>query len=329
MRPLFNLFHYLIILPRTYFRIKEINRVLTTLKKEVSVNPEWKNVISSKGFDLRLTQYVQVHSLLDYSLCGLAGRSISKGELKACVYFCACLPLYDDFFDKNDLTAEEIKGLMQAPKHFEPKNPVEGLFIHLLKEVYKNLPDPILFAKYFEGLYYGQEESKKLLDPTLEYAHVKKIAFEKGGHSALLFRSILKHPFLKGEEKALYQLGVVGQLLDDLFDLWDDLEEGVNTIVTKYDDDFTPIYDVYLSEVQSLKCLILNLNYKLGCKNKFIRELMLMVNGGTLCGQHYMRLQKQNKGVFDIQEIGREALICDMENKLNWIKMIKISISNA
>jgi hypothetical protein len=329
MRPVFNFFHYLIILPRTYFRIREINKVLSALKEEVSENIEWREVIASKGFDLRLTQYVQVHSLLDYSLCGLAGRKISKKELKACVYFCASLPLYDDFFDKNNLTAEEIKLLMKAPEDFKPKSSVEGLFIHLLKEVYKNLPDTVLFAKYFEGLYYGQEESKKLLDPTLDFEHVKKIAFEKGGHSALLFRSILKHPFLKGEEEALYQLGVVGQLLDDIFDLWDDLEEGVNTIVTKYNVDFTPVYNSYLSEVESLRSSVLELKYSRRCKNKFIRELMLMVNGGTLCGQHYMRLQKENKGIFDIQKIGRESLVCDMENKLNWIKMIKISISNA
>ena len=329
MRPLFNFFHYLVILPRTYFRIKEINKLLSDLKKEVSINLDWKEIVSEKKFDLRLTQYVQVHSLLDYSLCGLAGREISKEELKACVYFCASLPLYDDFFDKNNLTSEEIKSLMSAPKDFSPKNPVEGLFIHLLKEVYKNLPNPVLFAKYFEGLYYGQEESKKLLDPTLDYDQVQKIAYEKGGHSALLFRSILKHPLVKGEEEAIYQLGAVGQLLDDLFDLWDDLEEGVNTVVTKFDIDFNPIYSKYLNEVETLKVLLFNLEYKYLDKNKFVRELMLMVNGGTLCGQHYIQLQKQNKGVFDIKKIGREALVCDMEDRLNWIKMVKLSIANA
>ena len=56
---------------------------------------------------------------------------------------------------------------------------------------------------------------------------------------------------------------------------------------------------------------------------------MLMVNGGTLCGQHYLKLQEKNGGVLDIQKIGREALICDMEKKSNWLKMIKQSILNA
>lgn len=329
MRKLRNLLHYLLIIPRVNSRIGSINKVLSNLKERVSETPEWKDIIDAKGFDLRLTQYVQVHSLLDYSLCGLAGREMTENELKACVYFCASLPLYDDFFDKNDLSAEEIKALMNAPKDFEPNSAVEGLFIFLLKEVYENLHDPALFAKYFEGLYYGQEESKKLLNPNLTFEEVEKIAFEKGGYSALLFRSILKHPLIGGEEEALYQLGAVGQLLDDLFDLWDDLEEGINTVVTKFDKDFQPVFDRYIKEVEKLKTLFMNLDYTQSNKAKFIRELMLMVNGGTLCGLHYLELQKQNKGVFDIQKIGREALICDMEDKKNWLKMVKISLGNA
>lgn len=329
MKKLSNFLHYFTIIPRVNSRIGSINKVLSELKVEVSKNADWKSIISAKGFELRLTQYVQVHSLLDYSLCGLAGREMSEKELKACVYFCASLPLYDDFFDKNDLSAEEIKALMQAPKDFEPNTPVEGLFIFLLKEVYENLHDSELFAKYFEGLYYGQEESKKLLNPNLTYEEVEKIAFEKGGYSALLFRSILKHPLIKGEEEALYQLGAVGQLLDDLFDLWDDLEEGINTVVTKFENDFQPVFDRYMKEVQRLRELFLALDYKASDKHRFIRELMLMVNGGTLCGLHYLELQKQNGGVFDIQKIGRKAMICDMEDKRNWFKMVKLSIANA
>ena len=329
MRPLSNFFHYLFILPRVKFRLNRINKVLKNLKKEVGKNPEWASIISSKSFDLRLTQYVQVHSLLDFSLCGLAGRKMSNDELKACVYFCACLPLYDDFFDKSDLSEKEIRDLMSVPDHFKPNNAVQELFIYLLRIVYQNLPDASLFGRYFEQLYYGQEESKKLSNANLSRAEVEKIAFQKGGYSALLFRSILKHPLIANEEKALYQLGAVGQILDDLFDLWDDLEEGINTVVTKFNHDFTPIFNQYLSEVEKLKSSFQKLSYTQKNKDKFIRELMLMVNGGTLCGQHYLKLQEKNGGVFDIQKIGREALVCDMEKKSNWLKMIKQSILNA
>lgn len=329
MRQLINFFHYLIILPRIKVRLVRINNVLKTLKREVCKNPNWASIISSKGFDLRLTQYVQVHSLLDFSLCGLSGRKISKYELEACVYFCACLPLYDDFFDKTDLSEKEIRELMTAPEDFKSENSVQELFIFLLKIVYRNLPDSDLFSRYFEQLYFGQKESKRLLNPELSRADVKLIAFQKGGFSALLFRSILNHPLIHNEEKAIYQLGAVGQFLDDLFDLWDDLEEGINTIVTKFDNDFSPIFSQYIEEVEKLKSNIQELNYEKKNKNKFIRELMLMVNGGTICGKHYLRLQSQNNGVFDIQKIGRKAMICDMEKVSSKFKMIKQSILNA
>lgn len=329
MRQLINFFHYLIIIPRIKSRLGKINIVLNELKRDVSKNRDWLGIISEKGFDLRLMQYVQVHSLLDFSLCGLAGREMSDSELKACVFFCASLPLYDDFFDKSNLSEVEIKCLMQAPEDFTPKTHVQGLFIYLLREVYKNLPNPKLFGGYFEQLYYGQEESKKLVDPSLSINEVEKIAFEKGGYSALLFRSILKHPLIEGEEDALYQLGAVGQILDDLFDLWDDLDDGINTVVTKFEKDFTPVVNRYLDEVEKLKSSFKSLNYSQKDKDKFIRELMLMVNGGTLCCKHYLKLQKINGGNFDVHEIGRAAMVCDMEKKNNWLKMIKLSIANA
>jgi hypothetical protein len=329
IRPLKNIFYYLFILPRTLKRIRIINSILDELISDVNKVPEWRLITKKSGFILRMTQYVEVHSLLDFSLCGLANSEISSKELRACVYFCACLPLYDDFFDENNLSAKEIKALMLAPESFDSKSAVEGMFIHLLKEVYANLTNQKLFAYYFEKLFYAQEESKRLMDSSLSLEEVKHIAFEKGGYSALLFRSILSHEFVKGEKEALYQLGAVGQLMDDIFDLYDDVQEGLNTTATKYHNDFTPVVEFYKMEVLSLKNLFFKLDYDLSNKNKFIREIMLIVNGGTLCGKQFLEAQKVNNNIFSIQEIGREALICDMEKKSNWLKMVRLSISNA
>ena len=239
------------------------------------------------------------------------------------------MPIYDDFFDENDLSAEEIKTLMSAPESFKSKNAVEELFIFLLKEVYQNLPNQESFAFYFEKLFYAQEESKRLLDASLTTKEVKEIAFEKGGYTALLFRSILSHDLIEGEKEALYQLGAVGQLMDDIFDLYDDVEEGLNTIVTRFGFDFKPMVELYEVEILKLKEQILNLEYSKSNKERFIREIMLMVNGGTLCANQFLLAQKNNNNRFDISEIGRAPLICDMEKKSNWVKMARLSIANA
>lgn len=329
IKPLKNIFHYLFILPKTLKRIKKIDFILNELISEVNKIPEWKLIIEKPGLILRMTQYVEVHSLLDYSLSGLAGRDISKNELRACVYFCACLPIYDDFFDENNLSASEIKMLMSAPEYFNSKNAVEKLFIFLLKEVYKNLPDQEMFAFYFEKLFYAQEESKRLLDDSLTTEEVKHIAFEKGGYTALLFRSILSHDLIEGEKEAVYQLGAVGQLMDDVFDLYDDVDEGLNTIATRFGQDFKPMVKLYESEIITLKEQVLNLGYSKPNKEGFLREIMLMVNGGTLCANQFLLAQKKNNNRFNIKEIGRTPLICDMEKKSNWVKMVRLSITNA
>ena len=67
IRPLKNIFHYLFILPRTLKRIRIIDSILDELISDVNKVPEWRLITKKSGFILRMTQYVEVHSLLDFS----------------------------------------------------------------------------------------------------------------------------------------------------------------------------------------------------------------------------------------------------------------------
>ena len=62
----------------------------------------------------------------------------------------------------------------------------------------------------------------------------------------------------------------VNSIPDLLFDLFDDLEEGINTIVTKFNHDFTPVYVQYLKEVEKLKLSFQKLSYTQKNKDKFM-----------------------------------------------------------
>lgn len=326
MSKISNFFHYLIILPRTWRRLNRVNAILDEIVIAAEKEEAWRLILNQKGFKMRLTQYVQVHSLLDMSLCGLTGREITDEELISCVCFCACLPLFDDFFDEQNMDAKQIKQLIHAPDEVVLSDPKAALFLHFFKQI--KLKNEQLFAEFFEQLFWAQEESKRLLQERLDDAAVLKIAFEKGGYSALCFRAILQHEFVDGEEAMLYQLGAVGQLMDDLFDLHDDYLEGVNTYALNRSEDILVVTRHYNSEADKLRDLIDGLPFPSKLKKRFWRELVLMINGGVLCANQYEQLYHQ-RGSFVISDISRADLICDMENKVNWIRMIKLSLGNG
>lgn len=325
MSKISNVFHYLSVLPRTWRRLNRVNGILDEIVKAAEKEEAWRLILNQKGFKMRLTQYVQVHSLLDMSLCGLAGREITDEELVSCVCFCACLPLFDDFFDEQNMDAKQIKQLIHTPGEVVLADPKAALFLHFFKQI--KLKNEQLFAEFFEQLFWAQEESKRLLVERLDDDAVLKIAFEKGGYSALCFRAVLQHEFVDGEEVMLYQLGAVGQLMDDLFDLHDDYLEGVKTYALNNSEKVDEVANHYFKEIDALKKMVFNLPVQEVEKKRFWRELILMINGGVLCAHQYIDV-KNKYGEFDIAKLSRKEVICDMEDKSNWWRMVKLSIAD-
>lgn len=321
-----NLFHYAFILPKTYRRLNIIKESLGAVLQEAKNNPAFKAVIDKKGFEMRLTQYVLVHSLLDMSLCGMVGREITSKELKSCVCFCACLPLFDDFFDEENMSAEQIQNLMQKDFDVQSESPKVKLFLHFFRQI--EIADKDQFFKFFQKLFWAQEESKQLLHLKLPDEKTLKIAFEKGGYSALCFRAILDHPFLPGETEMLYQLGAVGQLMDDLFDLHDDYLEGVKTFALNNAESIEVVADSYFREVEVLKQKVKQLPVTKKKQEQFWKELVLMINGGVLCANQYVDL-KEKYGAFELSKFQRNEVVCDMEDKRNWAKMVILSLKNG
>ena len=138
----------------------------------------------------------------------------------------------------------------------------------------------------------------------------------------------MKDELIEGEEKMLYQLGALGQLWDDLFDLHDDYLEGVHTYALNNSHKIQDVIDSFNHEVKKLKHLLFELPLPENRKRLFWREFHLLLAGGILCAKQYENLLGKY-GKFDLKELQREEVVCDMEDKRNWLKMMYISIRYA
>lgn len=310
-------------------RLNAVNVVFNELLVGIERNEAWKDVFSDNASKNRLRQYVQVHSLMNFFLCDLANREISKSELQATVCLCVCGPLFDDFFDEENINSTSIGKLLNAPNTLEVQTPKAQLFVYLWNktQLLVSNADPLRLAA--QELFKAQSQSKKLKKGNLNKLQLRNIADAKGGLSALLFRSLLNHELIEGEEEAVYALGAVGQLMDDIFDLWDDYADGLQTLVVDAVPNFKPIAEYFSFKNEQFVDLINNLSYPKFNKKLFLNEMKLMSAGGELCCKQFLKAQQLNNDRFSPIEIGRGALICDMESPMNRIKMLLAAISDV
>lgn len=323
-----NVWKYPSVVKQVLSDVKNITSELELLKNDPHLPEAAQQILNHKKAFHRVSQYALVHGVLNLGIARYLGRTLSANEMKSTIYACASGPFFDDFFDQNLHTPEELLQLIQQKIDLPLKSPSEIAYAYLLTQVYQNVSDVPRFYQYFSQVYQAQLDSKQLNNHQLDRASKNAISQRKGIVSAWVFRSLIAEDIQPQELKMLQQLGVVGQFMDDIFDLHDDYHEGLQTLANDYTTDFEPIYRRFQQEVQSLKHEIDLLPFSQQHTKRFWRELMLMISGGLLACKTFLKVQ-QKYGHLDLNIIPRKELIVDMESKKNHVKMLLLALKHA
>lgn len=323
-----NVWKYPSVVKQVLSDVKNITSELELLKNDPHLPEAAKQILNHKKAFHRVSQYALVHGVLNLGIARYLGRTLSANEMKATIYACASGPFFDDFFDQNQHNPEELLQLIQQKIDLPLKSSSEIAYAYLLTQVYQNVSDVPRFYQYFSQVYQAQLDSKQLNNHQLDRSSKIAISQQKGIVSAWVFRSLIAEDIHPQELKMLQQLGVVGQFMDDIFDLHDDYHEGLQTLANDYTTDFEPIYRRFQNEVQSLKHEIELLPFSRKQTKCFWRELMLMISGGLLACKTFLKVQ-QKYGHLDLNIIPRKELIVDMESKKNHVKMLLLALKHA
>ena len=92
--------------------------------------------------------------------------------------------------------------------------------------------NPEIIKRYALKVYEAQILSLQQENDGLNEDELKKITFEKGGVSMPLYRCGFEGEINELEYNLLYNLGAIGQLENDIFDVYKDDKSGVRTLVT-------------------------------------------------------------------------------------------------
>ena len=251
-----------------------------------------------------------------YSL--LRAKEFTPFERKTLTYLGSITGLFDDFFDEAETPESHLKEMINNPNLETVRNSKERLFIRFyLQALEQNHSRTI--KKYFNAGLEAQVQSKKQKNSSLSSEEIYKITRQKGGTFILLYRAGLEGNIPEPEEDLLFQIGLLGQLENDIFDIYKDHVAGISTLATTSKSILTlrSRYHTILNDVYEL---IDKMDFPKKNKMKFSRLFALIASRGLVCLNQLQKLEKNR--VFEISGYSRMQLICDMgtfRNIISWV----------
>lgn len=263
-----------------------------------------------------------VPAILGEAFCLLRGQAMTTRERHAMTYLGALTGLFDDFFDEKKTSKEHIKFLLDEPDETNAQNAHQRFIIRLFRHALAHLDEPEVLKSYCYQVYDAQLWSNKQSEPTpLTRDELQQITCVKGGVSFLYYRTALGPCHDKIEEQMLYNFGSISQIENDMFDVYKDIQNGVQTLATTTTKIDT-LRTYYTKLTQDTFELARQTNYPAANQNKFLRFAALIISRGNVCLDVLEQASKQSNGLFTPTQYQRSALICDMEKNINRIKLL-------
>ena len=293
---------------------RKANIVLKTSIYPLSERSFLKNEIR------RMKQYMLGSLCIADLFCTLANRKISLKEKNAIVYMSVLLSIYDDLFDRDNISKERLFSLISQTGRVVPTTQKEKIFLGLYKNSHTHIVQKEQFYDLLKKLFESQKNSKALSTKS-DPDKIEQFSYEKGGYAALLLRFVLEHSLSRDEKKAIYELGGLIQLIDDIFDLYEDSRAEVCSLAY-------PTYSIdYLSnKLQKKLTQTLHLFYNLPYKRKNIKKFtycyVMFCSRIFVCLEQLGKLIKDPLQPFNPHLFNRRQLICDMEKPINILKSI-------
>ena len=297
-----------------------INKTLANdileIKKDID------NTLTEKDFKKIFTYYgLAVPAVLGEGYCLLRGKEMTDTERYQLTYMGALTGLFDDFFDEKNTGEDHIEEMVNNPGMSITGNSHEKLFIRFYEKVLDG-NNSLLVKEHLNRVLNAQVLSKRQKDPGIREEDIRYITIEKGGSSLLFYRCAFPEQVNENEHRMLYLLGGLGQLENDIFDVYKDYREKVKTLVTTTTG-ISRLRLAYLSLMYDVFNMLNQTAYARTNRKKFRRFISLVSSRGLVCLDNLQKLETLSNGVLDISSYSRENLICDMEKTANRLKQLR------
>lgn len=249
----------------------------------------------------------------------LRGTKPSESQKRSEVYIGALAPVVDDMQDEMGYSFADILAICTEKK--KPKEQVEYLLHFIWSQLIESSTNKEELLNLFVEVGKSQEDSTKQIGGRLELAALYAITEKKGADATYFFQAIQGVKSNAQEKEAIMFLGATLQYVNDLFDVYKDNRDNIQTPMLEMSD--VEAYNLLL-EKRFLKLMntFAALNYPQKHRRKLQISVMAVLSRATICADQLIKLQRSNNGTFDVNAFKRDDLVCDMDKPINIFRNI-------
>ncbi|SFV33794.1 hypothetical protein [Thermoflavifilum thermophilum] len=273
-------------------------------------------------FEKIAVSYGIYESVVVEGFCRLRGRKASAAEKKRFVYYFICSSLFDYFVDDMRMPFERIAMLSFKPEEETSTTFEEEVFLDAHRWLRKQVNDTQGYEICSHALFTAQKESLLQFDKDLPPSTVLDITFRKGGYAVQLSSYYLDDKVPEIERKIWYQLGVLIQLTNDLYDVWKDASQQIRSSVLAVQD-MHQFVRIFHQQVETLWELIKQHPARKSAKQNFLLHIAGTLSFGYIAMDQLTRLQGDQNYLPAYDSAHRKDWIIDMEKVENlklWLK---------
>lgn len=312
------MFHSTSHIPKVIFvAIKNVLRQKRFLYKEISplVKPYLKtndgSILPSEIKKIYSYYGLGVPAVLAEGFALLHNRKLMHPERMCATALGALTGLFDDYLDKKQGHISQIHSLIFEPEKADTKSDFERLFQTFAAIALHNIPDKKSFEKSIHQVIEMQLTTEKQHE--LSDGDLLQLTLEKGGKSLLFYRMALPENMNPTEAEALFHLGGLMQMGNDIFDVYEDIAQGTQTLFTRMTS-INHARDIFIQQWQHSFFLIQQSS--MANKHFFANMMAFGLARCFVCLDQYEKLEKIS-GTFQPHTYSRQQLICDMEKPKN------------
>lgn len=251
-------------------------------------------------------------------------RRTSENEKERLLHYFLCTSVFDNFFDRNELTDSEIFDITFNTQNWKPKNFTERVSINSHFVLSNFVRNKTYFFELLKKVYDIQVDSRKQFDISITNKELEHITLDKGGNAVLLPGLLLDNDVSEFELQTRYLLGGIIQYVNDLYDIYRDLQNGIETIPTRLTST-QKFKHYYLQLVEELNDKIDSIPEPRKIKLKLKISAMGIAALGIIAIDQLQKLEDSSQQLPNLKQVPRKALIVDMEKVSNIWKLLKIT----
>ncbi len=228
----------------------------------------------------------------------LRGRGVSDAERLRMLDYFICSTTFDDFTDRAELSEQELYNIAYMPEAYKAKRVEEHIFLFAHLSLNHFVKEKAAYAEATRGLFQAQIDSALQTDSTITDADLHRVTIGKGSYAVLLCSFYLDEEISPAERQCWFHLGGIIQLTNDLFDIWKDLQNGVQTLPVRMRDAHA-FHEFFTGMVNNLEAEINALSISTERKQQFLLDMMAICSFGEFAIHRLRELQAQHKQLPD------------------------------